>query len=83
MKLLAAAREQTGLAIVTEVIASEDVPLVARYADVLQIGAPEHAKLSPPGSGRANGHGGLAETWSLGHHGRTTIGRRIHPRCRQ
>ena len=39
MKLLAAAREQTGLAIVTEVIASEDVPLVARYADVLQIGA--------------------------------------------
>ncbi|MEX2558668.1 MAG: 3-deoxy-7-phosphoheptulonate synthase [Pirellulales bacterium] len=39
LKLLAAAREMTGLAIVTEVLATEDVPLVTRYADVLQIGA--------------------------------------------
>ncbi len=39
LKILAAAREETGLAVVTEVIASEDVPLVAEYADVLQIGA--------------------------------------------
>ena len=39
LKLLAAAREETGLAIVTEVVAAEDVPLVARYAEVLQIGA--------------------------------------------
>ena len=39
LKLLAAAREETGLAVVTEVVASEDVPLVAKYADVLQIGA--------------------------------------------
>ncbi len=39
LKLLAAAREATGLAVVTEVVATEDVPLVARYADVLQIGA--------------------------------------------
>jgi 3-deoxy-7-phosphoheptulonate synthase len=39
LKLLAAAREETGLAIVTEVMSPEDVPLVARYADVLQIGA--------------------------------------------
>jgi 3-deoxy-7-phosphoheptulonate synthase len=39
LELLAAAREATGLAIVTEVMATEDVPLVARYADVLQIGA--------------------------------------------
>jgi len=39
LKMLAAAREATGLAIVTEVVASEDVDLVARYADVLQIGA--------------------------------------------
>ena len=37
--MLAAAREETGLAVVTEVIATEDVALVARYADVLQIGA--------------------------------------------
>ncbi len=39
LELLSAAREVTGLAIVTEVIASEDVALVAEYADVLQIGA--------------------------------------------
>ncbi|HEX4129961.1 MAG TPA: 3-deoxy-7-phosphoheptulonate synthase [Pirellulales bacterium] len=39
LKLLAAARDATGLAIVTEVLATEDVPLVSRYADVLQIGA--------------------------------------------
>ena len=39
LKILAAARDETGLAVVTEVIAAEDVSLVARYADVLQIGA--------------------------------------------
>jgi 3-deoxy-7-phosphoheptulonate synthase len=39
LELLAEARAETGLAIVTEVVAPEDVPLVARCADVLQIGA--------------------------------------------
>lgn len=39
LELLALAREQTGLAIVTEVMAPEHVPLVARYADILQVGA--------------------------------------------
>ncbi len=39
LKMLAAAREATGLAIVTEVMAPEHVPMVAEYADVLQIGA--------------------------------------------
>lgn len=39
LKMLAAARDATGLAIVTEVMAPEHVPMVARYADVLQIGA--------------------------------------------
>lgn len=39
LKLLALARQETGLAVVTEVMATEHVPLVARYADVLQIGA--------------------------------------------
>ena len=38
LKLLATARIETGLAIVTEVMAQEDVPLVAEYADILQIG---------------------------------------------
>ena len=37
--MLATARAETGLAIVTEVMAPEHVPMVAEYADVLQIGA--------------------------------------------
>ena len=39
LELLAIAREETGLAVVTEVLATEDVDLVASYADVLQVGA--------------------------------------------
>ncbi|MCL5123093.1 MAG: 3-deoxy-7-phosphoheptulonate synthase [Deltaproteobacteria bacterium] len=39
LKILAEARDMVGIAIVTEVIAPEQVPLVAQYADVLQIGA--------------------------------------------
>ncbi|NWF78490.1 MAG: 3-deoxy-7-phosphoheptulonate synthase [Chloroflexi bacterium] len=39
LRLLAQAREETGLPIVTEVMTPNDVDLVARYADVLQIGA--------------------------------------------
>src|SRR5438552_4033068 len=39
LKLLAKARQATGLAIITEVMSDRDVGLVAEYADVLQIGA--------------------------------------------
>jgi len=39
LELLAEARALTGLPIVTEVMAPEAVPLVAEYADVLQVGA--------------------------------------------
>jgi 3-deoxy-7-phosphoheptulonate synthase len=39
LKLLAEAREATGLPIVTEVMSPDLVPLVSIYADVLQIGA--------------------------------------------
>ena len=39
LKILATARAETGLPVVTEVMAAADVPLVSRYADVLQIGA--------------------------------------------
>jgi 3-deoxy-7-phosphoheptulonate synthase len=38
LKMLARAREVSGLAIVTEVMSEEDVPMVAEYADILQIG---------------------------------------------
>jgi 3-deoxy-7-phosphoheptulonate synthase len=39
LKLLAEAREVTGLKVVTEVMDAETLPLVAEYADVLQLGA--------------------------------------------
>ncbi|MGA7339287.1 MAG: 3-deoxy-7-phosphoheptulonate synthase [Terracidiphilus sp.] len=39
LKLLAAARAECGLAIVTEVMSECDVAMVAEYADILQIGA--------------------------------------------
>jgi len=39
LKMLAQARSETGLAIVTEVMSEDDVSLVAEYADILQIGS--------------------------------------------
>jgi len=39
LKILAEARAETGLPIVTEVMDARDVDLVARYADILQIGS--------------------------------------------
>ena len=39
LKMLATARDETGLAIVTEVMSTDEVELVARYADILQVGA--------------------------------------------
>jgi 3-deoxy-7-phosphoheptulonate synthase len=38
LKILRKAREQTGLAIVTEVMSEEDVDLIAEYADIMQVG---------------------------------------------
>lgn len=38
LRILADIRAETGMPIVTEVLSSEHVPLVAKYADVLQIG---------------------------------------------
>ncbi len=39
LKILALAREKTGLPIVTEVMSASDIELIESYADVLQIGA--------------------------------------------
>lgn len=38
LKLLRKAREETGLAIVTEVMCEEDVNLIAEYTDIMQVG---------------------------------------------
>jgi len=39
LKMLAEAREETGLSVVTEVMDTRQVEVVARYADILQIGS--------------------------------------------
>src|ERR1051325_10249455 len=39
LKLLAEARERTGLKVITEVVTTEDTEIVAEYADILQVGA--------------------------------------------
>ncbi len=39
LKMLAVAREETGMPVITEVMTPRDVELVASYADILQIGA--------------------------------------------
>jgi 3-deoxy-7-phosphoheptulonate synthase len=39
LKLLAEARQRTGLKVITEVVNTTDVDLVAEYADILQVGA--------------------------------------------
>ncbi|MBI2898822.1 MAG: 3-deoxy-7-phosphoheptulonate synthase [Planctomycetes bacterium] len=39
LEILAEARQETGMPVVTEVMGVEDVPLVAQYADILQVGA--------------------------------------------
>jgi len=39
LKILARVREKTGLPVVTEVMSTEDVDLVEKYTDILQIGA--------------------------------------------
>jgi 3-deoxy-7-phosphoheptulonate synthase len=38
LKILSKARQQTGLAIVTEVMSEEDVSRIAEYADIMQVG---------------------------------------------
>lgn len=38
LKILSKAREQTGLAIITEVMSEQDVDLIADYADIMQVG---------------------------------------------
>src|SRR5260370_6708333 len=38
LKMMAAARDETGLKVVTEVVSPADVEMVSRYADILQLG---------------------------------------------
>jgi 3-deoxy-7-phosphoheptulonate synthase len=39
LKLLAEARENTGLPVITEIMDTKDLPIIEKYADMLQVGA--------------------------------------------
>ena len=83
LKILAAARDETGLAVVTEVIATEDIPLVAYYADVLQIGARNMQNYRLLEAVGEAGKPVLLEARSQRHARRAAVGGRVHPQCRQ
>ena len=83
LKILAAARDETGLAVVTEVMATEDVPLVARYADVLQIGARNMQNYRLLEAVGEHGQAGAAEARAQRHARRIAAGGRVHPQRRQ
>lgn len=73
LKLLAIAREETGLPIITEVMSPGDVEVVSKYADVLQIGArnmQNYSLLDEVGKGRKpvmvkRSFAGTYEDWLL------------------
>ena len=46
LKILAAARAETGLPVVSEIMAAEDLPLIEEYVDLIQIGARNMANYS-------------------------------------
>lgn len=46
LRILAAARDETGLPVITEVMDTRDVELVAKYADILQVGTRNMANFS-------------------------------------
>jgi 3-deoxy-7-phosphoheptulonate synthase len=74
LKLLAAARDATGLAIVTEVMTPHHVELVAKYADVLQIGARNMQNYHLLAAAGEDPQAGSAEAGTLGHDGRVPAG---------
>jgi len=60
LKMLARARDESGLAIVTEVMQEDDVSMVAEYADICR-SARGHGELCAAGSGGAQWTAGAAE----------------------
>ena len=74
--MLARAREETGLAIVTEVMSECDVPLVAEYADILQIGSRSMENYSLLAKRRALRPSDSAEARHGGHGCRSAASRR-------
>ncbi len=83
LELLAEAREATGLAVVTEIMAKEHVELVSRYADVLQVGARNMQNYPLLEAVGESSLPVLLEARPVGDDGRVLAGGRVHPQDRQ
>ncbi len=83
LEMLVEAREATGLPVVTEVLAPEEVPLVARYADILQIGSRNMQNYPLLHAVGESQHTVLLKRGLDVHCDRAADGRRIHSLSRQ
>ncbi len=83
LQYLAEAREQTGLPIITEVMREEAVEMVCEYADILQIGAREHAELRSAASRGKGAEARHAQAWHQRRDQRAADVRRVHSQRRQ
>ena len=83
LELLAEARQVTGLPVITEVMTVETVPMVAEYADILQIGSAQHAELCAAAGGRQTAEARHAQARHERHHPRAAHVRRVHREQRQ
>ncbi len=83
LKMLDAARAATGLAIVTEVVATEDVALSRALCRRSANRCAQHAELSPAGSGRQRGQARAAQARPQRHDGRAATGGRVYSRRRE
>ncbi len=79
LKLLARAREETGLLIVTEAMDAEEMDFVAEVADIIQIGARNMQNYSLLKRGRANQETDAAEARPVRHHSGAAAFGRVHP----
>ena len=61
LKILAEARDLTGMPVITEVMSSETVPLVSEYADILQIGTRNMQNFHLLLRGRPSAQAGVAQ----------------------
>ena len=79
LKMLARAKEATGMAIVTEALDPEGVDLVAQYADIIQIGARNMQNYTCAASGWPIQHAGAAQAGDVRHHRRVAPRGRVYP----
>ena len=78
LKLLAEAKEENGLPLITEVLTPQDVEMVVKYADILQVGArnmQNFVLLDEVGKAKQAGD---AQEGSVGHHSGMAAGGGVH-----